>query len=342
MKRILISVLSDYLQPNFLLIKELEGEYDELIFISTEDMESDKKKKSYWLGKALNLEKEVRKIIVKDDDYEAIVDRLDKEFFSSEFQYIVNLTGGTKVMSIAVHDFFEKFRPKFYYVPIGKNEIKSFHSKEEGIPLKYRMSLVEYFTLYGLNYKCDNSMIYKAEHSKNLFGRFKNVNFNRSRVPEIIGAQTLANPSDRRYYGGVWFEEYAYSRLKEELGLNDGQICKSAKIFREASTENDNEIDVMFIKDNLLYIFECKVTMSGVEGKQTSAQTIESILYKLAAISKDFGLRVNAYLLTLHKIKKNERDFNEKRLEMLEKRRRILGIKGILDSSDFKQQKLSV
>ena len=46
MKRILISVLSDYLQPNFLLIKELEGEYDELIFITTEIMESKNKKKS--------------------------------------------------------------------------------------------------------------------------------------------------------------------------------------------------------------------------------------------------------------------------------------------------------
>lgn len=342
MKRILISVLSDYLQPNFLLIKELEGEYDELIFITTEIMESKNKKKSYWLSKALKLGNEAGKIVVEEDDYEAVVEALNKEQFSSENQYIVNLTGGTKVMSIAVHDYFSKFNPKFYYVPIGKNEIKSINSKEEGIPLKYRMNLVEYFSLYGLSYKCDNNLTYKKKFTKQFFTKFKDVNFNRSRVPEIIGAQTLANPSDRRYYGGVWFEEYAYSRLKEELGLNDGQICKSAKIFRETSAENDNEIDVMYVKDNLLHIFECKVTMSGQGPNKSSAQTIEAVLYKLAAVSKDFGLRVNSYLLTLQKIKNNEKNFSEKKLELLEKRKSILGIKAILDSSDFKQQKLSI
>ncbi len=342
MKRILISVLSDYLQPNFLLIKELEGEYDELIFITTEIMESKNKKKSYWLSKALKLGNEVGKIVVEEDDYEAVVEALDKEQFSSENQYIVNLTGGTKVMSIAVHDYFSKFNPKFYYVPIGKNEIKSFNSKEEGIPLKYRMNLVEYFTLYGLSYKCDNSLIYKEEHSKNLFGRFKNVNFNRSKIAELANAQSLNKALDKRYYGGTWFEEYAYSRLKEELGLNDGQICKSAKIFRETSTENDNEIDVMFVKDNLLHIFECKVTMSGVGPNKSSSQSIESVLYKLAAVSKDFGLRVNSYLLTLQKIKNNLSNFSEKRLESLEKRKNILGIKAILDSSDLKKEKLNI
>jgi hypothetical protein len=41
--RILLSILSDYLQPNFLLIKELEGKYDRLIFMTTAVMEEKKK-----------------------------------------------------------------------------------------------------------------------------------------------------------------------------------------------------------------------------------------------------------------------------------------------------------
>lgn len=41
---ILISILSDYLQPNFLLIKELKGKYDKLIFITTKEMERQWKK----------------------------------------------------------------------------------------------------------------------------------------------------------------------------------------------------------------------------------------------------------------------------------------------------------
>ena len=54
MKRILISILSDYLQPNFLLIKEFEGRYDRLAFITTKEMID--KGKGHSLEKALGLE----------------------------------------------------------------------------------------------------------------------------------------------------------------------------------------------------------------------------------------------------------------------------------------------
>lgn len=340
MSKVLVSVLSDYLQPNFLLIKEMEGMYDELVFVTTIDMETDRKKKSYWLEKALSLDRPVKRVLVEEDNCNHIISTFEQYSFSADNSYIVNLTGGTKVMSIAVHNYFSQFDTIFYYVPIGKNVICNIN-KEEVISLKYRMNLREYFTLYGLTYSCDNKLTYQAEFTKDLFERFKNANFNRYRVADIVNAQSLSNATDRRYYGGEWFEEYSFVRLKKEMNLQDDQICKNAKIYRANSLENDNEIDVMFVRDNLLYIFECKVTMKG-NPMQTSSQAIEGFLYKLAAISKDFGLRVNSYLLTLHNVKNNMREFNEKRLEMLDKRREILGIRNILDSSDFKQQKLNM
>lgn len=340
MKRILVSVLSDYLQPNFLLIKEFEGKYDELVFISTEDMESEKKKKSFWLESALSIDKEIHKIIVSEDDAKAINDKLNYENFSTENKFIINLTGGTKVMSLAVYEFFKKINAEFFYIPIGKNKICAMNTNET-FDLKYRINLKDYFTLHGLRYECNNSLTHDKNFTFNLYEDFKKVNFNRYNMPLILNAHSHENAIDRTYYAGTWFEEYAYLRLKVENDLKDDQICKSAKIFRETSEQNDNEIDVMFVKDNALYIFECKVTVSGVQS-QTATHVIENYLYKLAAIAKDFGLRVNSYLLTLHKIKNGSKQFNIKRLEMLNKRRAILGIKNILDASDFKNTTLKL
>ena len=315
---------------------------DVLVFISTFEMESDKKKKSYWLGKTLNMpENSIRRIIVAEDDFGKIKDELAKQCFPKSDEYIVNLTGGTKVMPLAVYEYFKNgFNAHFYYVPIGKNIIRDL-SSQNAVPLNYRLNLKEYFTLYGIDIEPNNILTYSEVHTNELFEEFRRVNFNRYKVPKIRTAQQLSNAIDKAYYGGKWFEEYCFSRLKRELSLADDCICKDAYIFRDTNDRrNDNEIDVMFIKDNLLYIFECKVGMTGyVDPKdimeKTPKDNIEKFQYKLAAIVKDFGLRVEAYILTLHKIFNNPRDFSEQAIENIVKRQTILGLRGIIDSIAF-------
>ena len=345
MARILISLLSDYLQPNFLLIKEFAGKYDKLAFIRTKRMEEEKKK-SFWLENALKLpENSVRRITVVEDDFEGIMAELQRQNFSKSDEYILNLTGGTKVMPLAVYEFFKNdFYAQFYYVPIEKNVIKGLSTQSEQ-PLNYRMNLDEYFTLQGLRYECDNTLLYTKEHTENLFERFRKAKFNRNRIDEIKNSQTLPTSKERKYYGGVWFEEYCYNRLKKEQNLPNEAICKSAKIFRDNSKQNDNEIDIMFVKDNKLYVFECKVGMKGFANAKeptdislyefVARETIEKYQYKLAAIAKDFGLRVEAYILTLHKIFNNPTEFSEQTIENIKKRQKILGLKEIIDSIHF-------
>lgn len=329
MKRLLVSILSDYLQPNFLLIKQFGGQYDELVFVTTDIMHN--KNKGLCLERALGLpEDSVLRIPVIEDDYDNVIKQLDQCNFSKDDEYILNLTGGTKVMTIAVNDYFRSFRTKSYYVPIGKNLIRGIHD-EETILLTYRMNLKEYFALNGLRYESENSLNYDEKHTNDLFIRLKKVNFNRKRIEELRDCQTLPNNKDRRYYGGEWFEEYCFNRLKQENDLKDDEICKNARIFRDDSNQNDNEIDVMFIKDNLLHIFECKVGMSGYGDFN---EVVNQYMYKLAAISKDFGLRVNSYILSLHYLKKNMA-IETSSLNHFQKRMSVLGIKGLLDSSDF-------
>ena len=245
--------------------------------------------------------------------------------------YIVNLTGGTKIMSLIVYDFFRKLNSSFYYIPIGKNTYCNIE-EENMHALQYRISLREYFTLYGLHYECDNALLKDAETTFQFFEKQKKQKFYLS--GEIKKSYQAETATDKKYYAGEWFEEYTYLRIKKELNLREQDIAMSLKIYREDAQNNDNEIDVAFMYENTLYIIECKVSMLGY-GKKPQ-QTIEEFLYKLAAISKDFGLIVRPYIFTLHKME----ELPDGSLKGLQKRMQILGIRNIIAGKQLSKQKI--
>lgn len=327
MSKTIVSILSDHLLPNFLFIKEMEGQYSDLLFVSTPQMEM--QEKAMHLEVALGRkEGSVRRIVVANDNYKEILDALRAEQLSGSVEYVVNITGGTKTMSLAVHEYFCQFNASFVYVPIGKNSYYDF-STDQTHSLDYRVSLNEYFTLYGLAYDYDNDLICDAQRPFNLFNEQKMSNF--YLTEELRYAHKAPRPELRRYLGGEWFEEYVYLRIKRDFKLRDEDIAKSVKICRLSSTSNDNELDVVFVKDNALYVIECKVSMTGY-GKEPKS-VVDEYLYKLAAISKDFGLRVNSYIFTLHQMWR----FAKATQENMNKRMRILGIRDIIDGPKLTQ-----
>ena len=327
MSKTIVSILSDHLLPNFLFIKEMEGQYSDLLFVSTPQMEM--QEKAMHLEVALGRkEGSVRRIVVANDNYKEILDALRAEPLSGSVEYVVNITGGTKTMSLAVHEYFCQFNASFVYVPIGKNSYYDF-STDQTHSLDYRVSLNEYFTLYGLAYDYDNDLICDAQRPFKLFNDQKMSNFYLSK--ELRDAHKAPRPELRRYLGGEWFEEYVYLRIKRDFELRDEDIAKSVKICRLSSTSNDNELDVVFVRDNALYVIECKVSMTGY-GKEPKS-VVDEYLYKLAAISKDFGLRVNSYIFTLHQMWR----FAKATQENMNKRMRILGIRDIIDGPKLTQ-----
>lgn len=334
MKTILVSILSDYIMPNFLLIKEFEGKYDELLFISTSKM-IEQEEKALYMEKALHLPHGTAKVIkTEEDDLLQITEILENSLsLSSENNYLVNITGGTKLMSLAVYSFFAKMpHSEFFYVPAGKNVVKCMNSATT-TDLKYRCNLEEYFMLHGLTFECEEKRMFDYSKAASLFNTCKQRNFNIWGVKEIRNAHSAENAKLRSYYSGAWFEEYTYFRIKKELKLDDESIVTGAKIKRKGGKHiHDNEIDIMFVRDNMLYVGECKVGMTGYQS--TVKDTAEKYLYKLAAISKDFGLRVNSYLLSLENLN-NPKVISAQKKEMLLERCRILGIKGILDCNKF-------
>ena len=330
MKKVLVSILSDHLVPNYLFIKEMRGQYNELLFIGTPYTES--KAIAAHLENALeNRKSNIKKVILESDQYQEGVQSLENISLPNDVQYIVNLTGGTKIMSLIVYDFFRKLNSSFFYIPIGKNTYCNIE-EENMHALQYRISLREYFTLYGLNYECDNALLKDAKTTFQFFEKQKKQKFYLS--DEIKKSHQAETATDKKYYAGEWFEEYTYLRIKKELNLCEQDIAMSLKIYREDSQNNDNEIDVAFMYENTLYIIECKVSMLGY-GKKPQ-QTIEEFLYKLAAISKDFGLIVRPYIFTLHKMEK----LADASLKSLQKRMQILGIRNIIDGKQLSKQKI--
>lgn len=333
MSNVLISILSEHSVPNFLFMKELAGKFDNMVFITTQQIAS--RQRGRQLERAMGLEEHsVPRVVVESDDYKKTLSQLEAFGFDDSDHYLVNLTGGTKMMSIATHDFFIHKDASFYYVPIGKNTYYDL-STGENKPLNYRITLKEYFTLYGLFFESNKEFLKPANITMNLFSQIARRKFY---LPyKFIHAQEEEDPVNKRYYGGEWFEEYTYLRIKQDYGLDDEHIARSVRIFRnEEDITNDNELDVAFLHDNTLYVVECKVTMYGESGKPQ--KTVENYLYKLAAISKDFGLIVNSYLFTLHHLDK----LDDNARAHIDKRCMILGIKGIIGPEELSKPELNL
>lgn len=321
--RVLVSILSDNNIPNYLFIKEMEGRWDTLVFISTSKMDDRRRHIITTLGVENDA---VTCVTIDSDDYNKSLAELSDKLADNEGDaFLVNLTGGTKMMSLAVYKCFSAFeRADFFYV---SQSATKYHSLSEGVSysLDYRVSLEEYFGLYGIRISREEALIKPAAQTFSEFNTVRNCNYRLTYEMYNASSPSLdLSAEDRRYYGGAWFEEYSYLRIKKDLSITDERcIAHSVKIYQDdMATQNSNELDVVFIKNNQLCVVECKVGMTGYASKQTAKDTIEQYLYKSAAISKDFGIKVKPYIFTIHNMNK----LSPASLDAISKRCDVLGV----------------
>lgn len=330
MNTILVSVISDQTIPNLLVIKDIEDWYSGQLFITTVKMESEGK--SSWIEEAAGLEpNSIHRIVVDENNWDDIKSKLNEVSWAENTKFVVNLTGGTKVMTLAIYEHFATPGNQIIYSPIGKNRI------EELYPLKritkteinYRLSLSEYLIAYGLYFTSKDEAFYPPDFTGKFFDSFKNNRFNFYKMPLIIDAHSLADVKDKQYYSGTWFEEFAAQLLSSGLNLNNNQIAMNVKLFRNPDgIQHDNEFDIMFVLNNELYVIECKVSVGG---SSTIKDKMDKYLYKLGAITKDFGLRVYPFIFTLTHLQKTAKN----QYSGIIRRKEILGIKKIFDATDF-------
>jgi len=336
MKKVLISLVSDQTIPNILAIHHFRP--DELLFITTEKMEKKLKTGAIvetlrQLG--LNYaENSVQKMVVKED---SILDchRKIEEWMTGreDAEFIVNFTCGTKIMSIAAYEFFKDYGSRMIYIPIPKNEyIVPFPKKSSTHPepLPLRLSVPQYLSAYGLEVKNVAKLPeYKREASdRSDIAGFIVSNYERLKpLLGLLGDRLRRHRDDKEYdfcigfkaateedqgffslmkieydgeniskrlsrseicfLTGGWLEEFCLNEIRKVEGIDD--VVIGLQLMNKQGSVN--EFDVMFTNDNSLFVVECK-SLDQNDDKKTVA------LYKIGALQKEFGLRVESFLVT--------------------------------------------
>ena len=333
-----VVLISDQTIPNVVYLKNLlkyGNGFDRVLLITTEKMENQEKSDAVLKAVSENFldKSKHNKIIVKEDMIFDIKTRLSEYMKDKEFDKIsVNITGGTKIMSLAVYDFFKGFEnTTIVYSPIGSTSYKQIeplgkNGKAIDIPIRYRMSVEEYIESLGLTIKNVSEPL-NLNLSKRLFGSFFDkeelfykLTYLLMKYRKKKGYKELKKSQDINdvekylqalglsfrdfdftttrnwidYFSGGWFEEYIYSEI---LKLKENGCVDDVRInikLEKASmnARMPNEFDVIFVKDNHLNIIECK------SGDLTNQQ-LTSTFYKVAYLNNGFGLSATSYLALL-------------------------------------------
>ena len=258
------------LLPNVQLIKEMKSEVTEYLFISTEKME---KRMSQMDEKAAALDKDnssLNHIVVKEFSFDDIVEKLDKFDFSSFNKLILNLTGGTKVLTLAAHDYFKQLGAEVYYVTGFNNEfIKIFPGRFKHIKFfSTRINIKEYLFAHGFCYEESEKSEIDENYTIHLYNRYiengfagfyEELAFLRSKRNK--GIKTLSEAKidfskffdyidyspikanslssyEVKYLTGEWLEEYVGNMIKKELNLADSELLVGVTLYKELPQEH--------------------------------------------------------------------------------------------------------
>ncbi len=357
----IVSIVSEQTVPNYLFIKEMMEQDDELLFVTSNNMKM--KEKINFIVAVAKIEAERTKtmILENEKDFSSMCEQIVKEI-DPQKSYSVNLTGGTKLMSMAVKRAFDNSGAKnveMYYIPFPDNKILNLNTGNE-MDINCRLKVREYIELHGLT--CSNPTnrdYHYAEKSKEFFDQFieedeafhknirlllkcqnderisrklkksKKVTFtdlfennkeevireNSERLKEFvrqIWGDTVQEigKEQLRFITGGWFEYFIYDLVKESVA-NDDVVC-GMNIWRqtEGKKEVPNELDIVYMHDNRMYIIECKTGGIGANG----GVSVNDIVYKGETIRKRLGLANNFVIVNASRIENNqkENDMNDK------------------------------
>ncbi|MBE6428658.1 MAG: DUF1887 family protein [Planctomycetaceae bacterium] len=346
--RTLICLLSDQLVPNLLSCKILNPE--RILLVETEQMKKKEASRNFLRalgGMGISIAREIVEVPEgKDNDFPSL-----KTFFREKLlvpnigdTFFLNITGGTKPMSIALYETFRDVsKADFFYFDVNRpNEIIDFLTNRR-IPVGHGISMEAFLAGYGFEFAKDMQKVCCAEsfaakrkkttriiarhcdhpdfriwdsgNKEALAWRQKMMNFCKKEIeippeylkptiPEVREAiakqfRLQDDPNgclvgtlsswDIRYLDGGWLEEFIWGTLKkysEKYGLNDLHLGIEVKPF---DNNTRNELDVSFMRNNMLYVMECK---TGFQEK------MQENAYKIFAVTQQLkALRTKAYLI---------------------------------------------
>ncbi|MEW6380262.1 MAG: DUF1887 family CARF protein [bacterium] len=336
MKTILISLVSEQTVPNILAIHHFKP--DELLFISTRDMEA-KGKTSAILDtmSRLGLKYQRDMIMVQEDSILDCHRQLEEWIKGREdSEFVVNLTGGTKIMSIAAYEFFKDYSSRMIYVPIPRNEfIVPFPKKSPGRPTEFdlRLSVVQYLAAYGLKVVNEGKLetyCQEARKRKGLselivqnYAQLKNLLLwlcgmlrpHRSeKMFELTGNFTAENQEEKDFFSRFGFS-YSGGIITRKLDRSDIRYLTGGWLeeycFNIISEWLGCGIDDVAIglqlrnsrgrENEFDVMFTKDNALYFAECKsldQDEDEDASQALYKIGALQREFGLRVKSFFVT--------------------------------------------
>ncbi len=335
--RVIVSILSDQPIPVVLFIKQIAKASDRHIFLSTKEMEA--KHKSATIAFALGLGIQHYQVIQIDANNPALIlEILDQYEWPEGEKYLVNITGGTKMMSQMTYlHFSEKRNTEIYYWPIGGDTLERLHPTIESVKPSnpIQIDLQTYFLAHGFEHKAQTQFSNPFKRTQGIFNACITAG-SAAFVDEISQAKSPHYTGhEKGYLAGGWFEEWIYGTLKDALTLPDTSIAYNIKLKNKYSlrnTDSDNEVDVAFVYKNRLFMWECKVYSMTI----INPRKITEAVYKISSVSRALGLQATSIVCILAPFGANE---NRKAFisDISDAMRvtRVLGLEDMMNKNDF-------
>ena len=337
MTTILVSLISDQTIPNILAIEHFKP--DELLFVTTEEMERKNKVPAIMstldrLG--LRYADRSSKVIVQEDSILDCHRKMDSWIQEREdAEFIINLTCGTKIMSIAAYEFFKDYSSKMIYIPVPKNGfIVPFPKKSPGKPIELdlRVNVIQYLTAYGLNVVNEAKLrsyheeaVRRRELSEWIMNNYDNIknlliwlsgNLRLHRDDKeynFTGSFSGANGEENNFLGKLGFI-YNGSTVSRKLTRSEiryltggwlEEFCFNKVLGFQHLGIDDAVIGLSLMnpqgRDNEFDVmFTKENALYFIECKSLDQYEDKdtNVLYKIGALQKEFGLRVKSFLVT--------------------------------------------
>lgn len=338
MKTILVSLVSDQTIPNILAIHCFNP--DALLFLTTIEMEKKKKVSAITETlKKLNLpydDTNTSCITILEDSILDCHQKLDEWIKGKEkANFVINLTCGTKIMSIAAYDYFKDYQSEMLYIPIPNNHyIIPFPKKlpHEPVELTLRLRVIDYVTAYGLKVVNENRLgvhqeaaaareektLWLAHHYNSLAEMltwlWTALRPHRNEQEYCLNEKRVASPEDEKEF----FKKFSFSVQQDTVSkkLTRSEIiyftggwleefCFNELLKYKGKCIDDAVLGIeLQNQQNGTNEFDMMFTRDNalyyVECKSLTQQNDKDadVLYKIGALQREFGLKVESFLVS--------------------------------------------
>ncbi|MBK6949001.1 MAG: DUF1887 family protein [Haliscomenobacter sp.] len=144
-----ILLISEQTLPNVLFLKQF-GPFERHVFLTTDKMET--QGRSGWIIQAAGIAPgSVQRLPIDPENATVGHQMLEQQDWRTGTDYLIHLTGGTKMMALAAFAFFAgKPGSKLVYLPLNAPHFLELHPEPQEIPLSVSVNLEEYFRAYGV------------------------------------------------------------------------------------------------------------------------------------------------------------------------------------------------